>query len=51
MIIDLDTDPHIVHFANLEGSLILILFKPGQLILFKGFTLTATSLDRWENYL
>ena len=34
MIIDLDTDPHIVHFANLEGSLILILFKPRQLILF-----------------
>ena len=42
MIIDLDTDPHIVHFATWEGKSYSHYFQARQLILFfKGFTLTA----------
>lgn len=42
MIIDLDTDPHIVHFANLEGKSCSHTFQAEATYpFFKGFTLTA----------
>ena len=42
MIIDLDTDPHIVHFANLEGKSYSHTFQAEATYpFFKGFTLTA----------
>lgn len=42
MIIDLDTDPHIVHFANLEGKSYSRTFQAEATYpFFKGFTLTA----------
>lgn len=42
MIIDLDTDPHIVHFANLEGKSYSYTFQAEATYpFFKGFTLTA----------
>lgn len=42
MIIDLDTDPHAVHFANLEGKSYSHTFQAEATYpFFKGFTLTA----------
>lgn len=42
MIIDLDTDPHIVHFVNLEGKSYSHTFQAEATYpFFKGFTLTA----------
>lgn len=48
MIIDLDTDPHIVHFTNLEGKSYSHTFQAEATYpFFKGFTLTAAY--RWTD--
>lgn len=48
MIIDLDTDPHIVHFVNLEGKSYSHTFQAEATYpFFKGFTLTAAY--RWTD--